>query len=360
MNAIQNKRFLIVNPFGIGDVLFTTPMIEAIKAQGAFLGYVCNARSSHLILSNPKVDKTFVFEKDEFRRAWQNSKIGCIKKVFNLIGDIKSEKFDIVFDLSLSRQYSFFLKMTGIKERIGYDYHNRGIFYTKKILLPNGYEGKHVIDHHLELLSCAGFDIFKDARMKIYIAGNDTQKADDLLSEKGITKKDKYICVMPGAGASWGDTAFRRRWPIERFKNIVSKISKEFNRKIVLLGSAEEKHLSNNIACGVSGCINLCGMTELMVSLAILKNAELLITNDGGPLHMAVAAGTKTISIHGPVDSRVYGPYPVSDKHLIVENNNLDCRPCYKNFKLPACKNMVCINNISVDDMFYKVKKMLG
>jgi ADP-heptose:LPS heptosyltransferase len=74
---------------------------------------------------------------------------------------------------------------------------------------------------------------------------------------------------------------------------------------------------------------------------------------------MAVAVGTRSISIHGPVDSRVYGPYPISDKHLVIEDASLSCRPCYKSFKLADCDNIRCIENISVDMAFKKIADFL-
>ena len=61
------RKILIINIFGIGDVLFTTPIISNIKENlpDCFIGYVCNKRTAPVLTSNPKVDKVFIFEKDE-------------------------------------------------------------------------------------------------------------------------------------------------------------------------------------------------------------------------------------------------------------------------------------------------------
>ena len=72
--------------------------------------------------------------------------------------------------------------------------------------------------------------------------------------------------------------------------------------------------------------------------MAILGSCDLVLCNDGGPLHIAVALGAKTVSIFGPVDERVYGPYPPSNRNKVIKAG-LSCQPCYDRFKLPECEN---------------------
>jgi ADP-heptose:LPS heptosyltransferase len=106
--------------------------------------------------------------------------------------------------------------------------------------------------------------------------------------------------------------------------------------------------------------INLTGKTTLEEFSAVLSRLRLLVTNDGGPLHMATALGVKTVSIFGPVDERVYGPYPDSDKHLVV-TNEIQCRPCYRKFRLPECvRDKVCINAVSIEDVYQSVRRLLA
>ena len=71
------KKVLIINTFGVGDVLFTTPLISNLKTNypGLYIGYICNRRTSALLERNPKVDRIFIYERDEFYAAYQRSKI---------------------------------------------------------------------------------------------------------------------------------------------------------------------------------------------------------------------------------------------------------------------------------------------
>ena len=355
------NKILFINPFGIGDVIFTTPLIESIKSRypESYIGYLCNIRTAPLLFSDPRIDKVFIFERDEYRKLWRKSKTECILRLYRILKDIKKEGFDAVLDFSLARDYGFFSMLAGIRRRIGYNYKGRGLFLTDKIQLEAGYRDRHVIDYHKEFLGLLGPGFSSNAKPKVYVQEEHNKKALQILSSKGISPADKYICIMPGAGASWGNTAYRKRWPIEKFTEAAIRLSDILKINIVLLGSADEKGLCDCIEEKVHGSVNLCGGLGLMDSISVIKHANALLTNDGGPIHMAVSSGTKTVSIFGPVDENVYGPYIKGDKHIII-TNDIDCRPCYNSFKLPACTDLKCLNNISVDEVVRAVEVVAG
>jgi lipopolysaccharide heptosyltransferase II len=355
-------KILFINPFGIGDVIFTTPLIESIKSKypESYIGYLCNIRTAPILFSNTKIDKVFVFERDEYRKLWQNSKIECASRIWGLLQEVRREGFDIVLDFSLARDYGFFSMLGGIGKRIGYNYKNRGLFLTDKISLIGGYSGKHVIDHHKEFLPLLEPGLPMDNYPKIYTNKEDDEKARQILGESGISSADKYICLMPGAGQSWGENAFRKRWPIDRFAELALRISSDFGIKTVILGSPDEKDICDYISKKAPDSVNLCGRLGLMADLAIMKHAQCAIANEGGPLHMAVAIGIKTVSVLGPIDEKVYGPYSIGDRHIVVRDVSLHCSPCYNSFKLPECKDLKCLDNISVDEVVKAVEQTLS
>ena len=128
--------------------------------------------------------------------------------------------------------------------------------------------------------------------------------------------------------------------------------------KIVILGDKTERPLADIVVGAMKNkCIDLVGMVELEDLSALLRSLKLLVSNDGGPLHMAVASGIKTVSVFGPVDDLVYGAYPPGADHFVVKGS-IDCRPCYKNFKLSVCdRSRECLKSISVEDVFQVVRK---
>jgi ADP-heptose:LPS heptosyltransferase len=89
VSALQSpiKKVLLINIFGIGDVLFTTPLISNLKSSHSDLtiGYLCNRRTVSVLENNPKVNRVFVYERDEFKAVYQQSRVAYLKKVRALI-----------------------------------------------------------------------------------------------------------------------------------------------------------------------------------------------------------------------------------------------------------------------------------
>ncbi|MCX5715741.1 MAG: hypothetical protein NTV07_02555 [Candidatus Omnitrophica bacterium] len=87
-------RILIINPFGIGDVLFTTPLIANLKETlpDCYIGFVSNLKAKDIVLKNPNVDKVFVYEKDRFRKLWKTSKVLCVRQFIKLLAAIRRKR----------------------------------------------------------------------------------------------------------------------------------------------------------------------------------------------------------------------------------------------------------------------------
>ena len=149
------EKFLIINPFGIGDVLFTTPLVRALKERypGSFIGYWCNERVGDLLKSDPDIDKVFPLSRGDIKRVYKGFKRTIV--LFDLIRKIRRERFDAALDLSLDSRYGLWSRLAGIKKRIGFDYKGRGRFLTDSVPLE-GYSGRHVVEYYADLLKFIG------------------------------------------------------------------------------------------------------------------------------------------------------------------------------------------------------------
>ena len=351
----MKKNILIINPFGIGDVIFSTPIIETIKAEfpQSKIAYICNRRASEFMSVNPFLDKVFIYEKDDYRKAWQWSKAKSIKKILMFLRSVKRWKPDISIDFSLGYQYSMFAALIGVKKRIGFNYKNRGMFLTDGIVIDS-FKDSHVIEYYLSTLKPLGIKQEKYRKTpKIYLSEETFKHAEDSLEKMGITKDDMLVGMIPGCGASWGKDAKYRRWDKGRFSLLAGKLIEKYNAKIILLGNSNEKEICSFVCNSVKkNMINLCGATSIKELMGVIAKCNVIITNDGGPLHMAVGLGVKSVSIFGPVDEVVYGPYPDSKEHIVISRKNLECRPCYKKFRYVKCDNRLCLDLIDVEEVF--------
>jgi lipopolysaccharide heptosyltransferase II len=305
------------------------------------------------------LDKVFIFEKDEWRDALKKSKLAFLKKTVSFFREIKKEKYDVVFDLSLNSQYGFFLKMSGIKKRIGFNFKNRGRFLTDKIDITYGYSDKHVARYHLELLKFLNITP-KDYKLDLVLSRESLQRVKEIFEKNNICEKDTLIAICPGSGDSWRDTAYFKRWPQENFLKLCEELKEGLKVKILLFGSKAEIDVCSYIESELKNdVINLCGKIDLEEFCTAISLCNLIVTNDGGPFHIAQALGKKAIVLFGPVDEKVYGAYPVTD-NCVVFAKHISCRPCYKSFRFSGCNiDKQCLRGISVDEVFLAAKTLL-
>ena len=95
--------------------------------------------------------------------------------------------------------------------------------------------------------------------------------------------------------------------------------------------------------------------------IGLVARCDLVVSSDGGPVHIAASQGVPTVSIFGPVDPVVYGPYPNRPHHRIVYKRDLPCRPCYHQFRLPPCPyERACLTQIEPDDVLEACEAILG
>ena len=354
------KKILIVNPFGIGDVLFTTPLITALKACAAdvSISYVGNARTAPFLKNDPRFDHVFSYERDEFVAVYQRSPWQFLLKWKAFLDDIRREKFDVVFDLSMGSFVGVVLMLAGIPQRIGFDYKGRGRWLTHKVAFK-GYEGRHVAEYILDLMRYV--KCVQESRalyaMKMFVSQEDQAWALGFMAEHGL-KDNSFIIICPGGGASWGKSAELKRWPAQQYAKLVEKIIERSKCPIILMGDKSETELCDSVAGPHKGrVVVLAGRTTLLQSAALMKHAGCILVNDGGPLHVAVASGARTVSIFGPVDPVVYGPYPWHGHKVVTKG--LACQPCYRNFRMSACGHGRCLRNLTVDEVFKALEEWL-
>jgi len=353
-------KFLIINPFGIGDVLFTTPVIKALRQEypDGFIGYWSNLRVKSILESNPQINRVFALSRGDLKKIYQESFFNGIWSAIKLVWQIKKEHFDICLDFSLDHRYSLLAKIIGIRQRIGFNYKGRGRFLTQRIDLA-GYQEKHVVEYYLELLKFLGITAL-DKNLYLNVLPKNELKAKDILACAGIEEDDLVIGIAPGAGGSWGKDAVYKHWPALKFAQVADRLATELKAKIVILGDEAEDKIAEVIVHAMRNKpIDLTGKTSLDILPAVIKNCNLLVTNDGGLMHMAVALGVRTVSVFGPVSEKVYGPFPEQSNHVVLKWDT-NCRPCYNNFRLPVCdKDKGCLKQVSVDAVFDAAVRLL-
>ncbi len=349
-----DARVLVVNPFGVGDVLFTTPLLRAVKARipGGRLGFIANPRAAAVLEHHPCVDEVILFERDAFRRL---SVPAFLREVGAFLGRIRASRYEVLLDLSLNATTGLLLSWAGVGTRVGFDYKGRGRFLTRRIPLT-GFEGMHVVRYYNRLAEEVGIPVVS-RRLEFVLSCGDRAEAAGLV--RGRFGETPTVAVFPGGGASWGREAEWKRWPVDRFAVLVDKIVENHGAAVILMGQSGEEDLCRRAAARArpGRVLDLCGRTGLVQSAAVLACCRAAVVNDGGPLHVAAAVGTPAVAIFGPVDETVYGPYPPQGHRVVAAP--VACRPCYRRFRRARCAHRRCLSDIGVEDVLRALSGLL-
>lgn len=356
------QRIIVINPFGIGDVLFTTPLVRAIKRAfpQSRIGYLCNRRTETILENNPHIEELFVYEKDEFTSLWKSSKADGLRYITRLLGRLKAWRFDLAIDLSLGERYGLIMKGMGVRRRVGFNYRSRGRFLSDKFDI-DGYHSIHVVAYYKRLLRFIGIDM-PDCSSELFLDAQTRDWAAAWFHEHGIGSGELRIGIVPAGGVSWGIDAPFRRWGSAGFAEVGDALAEKFGARILTFGEKRDRPICKEVAGLMRNpVIDLSGETNLAQFVGLLANLDLVICNDGGPLHLAVSQRVKTVSVFGPVDHRVYGPYPLDpDRHQVVYRDDLMCRPCYHRFRLPPCPyERACLTSVAPQTVIEACERLL-
>ena len=348
------RSFLVINTFGIGDVLFSTPLLRNLHNNfpEAKIYYLCNKKAAPLLRAHPLIEKVFVYERDDFVMEQKKSFVSGLKKYWQFISQIRKEPIACAIALSLNPPCGFFALLAGIKKRYGLDFKNRSRFLNRKVKI-DGFVDKHVVDYYLDTLNLMGI-LPQRCNLEVYTDPASRLWAKVIFKKDHILDEDLIIGIAPCGGAAFGKDNYLRRWPPERFAQLIDRMVDGFKAKVFIFAGPDEK---KDVAGIISLLRNKTDVFEfcdssLEQTVALVERCQLFISNDTGILRFADALNKKIVALYGPINEKVYGPYFLNDNRVVVLKKDLACRPCYNKFRIAPCRHdRKCLTGITVNDV---------
>jgi len=332
------NNILVVNINWLGDAVFSTPVFKALKKAypQARLSCLCAPRVKDVLAYCPYVDQIIVYdERGQHRFPWAK---------WQLIQYLRAQQFDAAFLLHRSMTRALMVYLAGIPLRIG--------FSKTKGLLTHPIDARsediHRGDFYLKVLEDYGLkvgDRLCELRLKI----EDIQSLDMKLSKAGLASEENYVVL--NTGGNWD----LKRWPPQAFIALAKRFNQNFGLKVVFAGADKDRFSCEQMAGAVgSAAIVLCGATSIGESLALYKKAVAVISNDSGPLHLAHSVGAAVIGIFGPTRAEITGPRGRGKMQILFKDVGCNKAPCYH----LGCKNNVCMQSVTVDDVLEAFQKI--
>jgi heptosyltransferase-2 len=349
MNNISQK-ILIRGVNWIGDAVLTIPAIHAVRKTfpDAHISLLVRPWVADIFKASPDIDEIILYE-DRYK--------GITGKL-RLAKALKAENFSIAILLQNAFDAALITWLAGIPERIGYDTDFRRLLLTKAVPLSKDILTRHQVYYYLNIINGTGAAPV-ETMPHLSLTHEEREKAKRTLGSFNATQRP-LIGINPGA--TYGSA---KRWPPERFAELIIHIIDTLNGKVILFGSRSELDTSHEIINTIaarsshisdypSHVLNMAGKTGLRELAALISECDTFVTNDSGPMHMASALFVPTVAIFGSTNRKTTGPF--GQGHRIV-SKNLPCAPCMKR-ECPE-GHLKCMTEISADEVFDAVKDLL-
>lgn len=336
------KNILIVKLSAIGDVIHALPVAHALKQTypNARITWVVEKPAYDLLTNNSDIDEIIIFDKTKFK-----SLAGLLTNGYTFGQELKSRKFDLAIDLQGLFKSAAISFLSGAPKRLVYcNAREQSHLVGQRIC--GEYEQGHVVDRYLDVARHLGCKI-DEVLFPIYIAEIEVQKAKAIANHAGLKLDNPYVVLAPGT--NWQSKC----WPPAHYAKLADKLYDE-NIIPVIIGGPNDQRLAQEIIANTKiPPIDLTGKTSMKQLAYIIKKSQVFVGGDTGPMHLAVAVGTKVVTMFGPTDPERNGPYGNEHKVLLI---NLQCQGCWQR-KCPDGKD--CMSTISVDMVFDSIKSTL-
>jgi len=337
------EKILIVQTAFIGDVILTLPLVSALKKhyERCSVHFCIKPEALNILDNNPSVSGVFIYDK-------RNNDKGIIP-LFKLAARLKKEHFDCAVIPHRSLRSALLCYTAGIPVRIGFHTSAGRFLFTDKIHYKTDI---HEIGRNLSLLSALKITA-DNIHPEILISPEDKELVDTVFSRKKPDEIQNFITIAPGS--EW-DT---KRWTPEGFAGLIELLWAEKKTGSLLIGSEKDMPVCEKIKnMAKSPVVNLCGQLTLRQSGEVIKRSKVLVSNDSGAVHLAVAVKQKVVIIYGPT-SPEFGFYPYGEGHTIIKED-LNCSPCsIHGGKKCREKHFQCMKNITPDKVLNKVLNYL-
>jgi lipopolysaccharide heptosyltransferase II len=332
------KKILFIRIDRIGDIVLSTPALKAIKQAfpHSELTALASPSNSPLVFNNPNIDHIVVYDRS-----------GRLIDRIRVIQKLRESGFDFVIDPypDYELETALIAFFSGAMRRIGYASYGREVFFNLPV--PEIRSDGHFIDLTLDILKPVGI-VTKDKTPEIYLTGDEKKWAGNWLKERRLGTKP-VVGIHPGAYYE------SQRWPPENFAELICELRKAGRKNLILFGGPGDERLLDSIVSMSGEDILTYIPDDFRKFAALLSFCSVFICNNSGPLHIAVALNTPTISFMGPTQKKRW--MPIGDIHKVLRINDLPCIGC----NLGYCKIEThdCMRLISVAMVIHVLKDML-
>jgi lipopolysaccharide heptosyltransferase II len=353
-NVLQ--KILLVRVDLLGDVIYAMAAADALRDRypTAHIAMLTLPHTAALARLNPSLDEVVALDTNRIRSLRGTLDPSTWLDYMRILRRLRSRQFDLCISL-YGRMGSLCAFLSGAKRSIGYAAEAYPLLLSDPVSGGRHQERLHEVEYVRRLARYAGAERPPD-RIALTIPEDALERARRLLNGHGISDDERLVVIHPGAV-----NGSAKRWPEEHWARLAETLSQRESIKIVLIGAEIDRVVAERVLGATRADISsLVGSTDLPVLAAVLARANLVVSGDSGPLHLAVALGRPLVAIYGPTDPRIYGPHRPATT-TIIHRADLPCSPCYSLATTAECPlaDPICMRLVSVGEVVKSALEVL-
>lgn len=334
------RRIALIKPSALGDIVHSLPVLSALRCRypEAHITWVVNRSYEPLLLGHPDLDATLAFDRGVARAG----RLRGARSFMSFLWEMRRQQFDLVIDLQGLLRTGLMTWASGAPRRMGLHTAREGarLFYTDVVADTLD---MHAVDRYWLVAEALGVG---DLPKRFTLPVDDASRAWASQQLDGWPRP----WIMMNLGTRWET----KRWPAGHFAELARRAARRFGGSIILVGGPEETSLAKEVlAVSPEQTLDLIGKTDLRQLVAMLACADVMVSNDSGPLHIAAALGRPVVAPYTCTSPLRTGPYGAMRGAVATK---VWCAASY----LRRCDRMDCMRELTPDRLWPALELVLS
>jgi len=333
METLTPRRIALIKPSALGDIVQALPVLNVLRRRfpSAHIAWIVNRAYAPLLEGHPELDEILTFDRNVWKKSWYTG----LTDTFRFFRKVRGQRFDLAIDLQGLLRSGMIAAATGAPVRVGLTSSREGaaFFYTR--LVQDRRETEHAVDRYWRVAEAFGL-------------GNEPKRfvLPKIAAAEAWADHALASLPRPWIAVSVGSRWLTKRWPPGHFHELLRRAAQSFAGSVLFVGSRDEAPLADEARANLPiPSQNFAGATTLPQLTALLRRADVMLSNDTGPLHLAVGLGIPIVAPYTCTQVRRNGPFGQSD-HAV--ETTVSCAGSYRR----QCDTLHCMAELSPERLW--------
>lgn len=341
MVELDNKRILVTFLMHLGDLTLTTPFIRALRnaAPSAHLMMLVDEKLADVVRFNPCLDEVLTVDK-----KGNDNNPAALWRLARRLGRLD---LDILINLHPNERCSFIAASTKVKKRCGTSH---PLFRPRWDLWTPLDRKRHAAEMYLDVLTQLGVPRREHNGLETFPGPDHRSEAEIFWRKRGVSEETRLV------GFNIGSAVETKRWAPERFARVADSLAADGYLPVFFGSRGELAMVAEAVSHMTTRPIVATGRFDIGTLIAALGRCRLVITNDSGPMHLAISQKVPIVALYGPSHTDLYGPY--TDRAIVVRAEP-PCLGCAAGMK-HHCGDLRCMRELTVEQTLDAARRLLA